>query len=113
MQKSENKGEKQSLNKVPYNFIAPIFLEDFALVLEFGAKKYEPYNWTKGLELEEISASIMRHLAQIRKGEFIDTETNLPHAAHIACNAMFISELHRMNKLDTTTLKHYESHPNV
>lgn len=102
-------GAKDRLNKPPAELFAPAFHIEVLKVLEFGAKKYGAYNWTKGLELEATAASITRHLLAIRQGEFIDQESCLSHAAHIAANAMFIGELHRMNKLDTTSTKYYES----
>ena len=58
-------------------------------VLEFGASKYSPNNWKKGLDLKEILDSTQRHLASLIDGEEIDSESQLPHIGHIMCNAMF------------------------
>lgn len=58
-------------------------------VLEFGAKKYAPENWKKGLDLREILESMQRHLAALMDGEETDKESGISHMGHIQCNAMF------------------------
>lgn len=59
-------------------------------VLEFGATKYAPFNWAKGLSWTETSESLMRHLTAWLQGEDRDSETGLSHMAHVMCNAMFL-----------------------
>jgi hypothetical protein len=39
------------------------------------------------------TAALLRHLAAREQGEVCDPESGLLHAAHMACNAMFILEL--------------------
>ena len=55
----------------------------------FGAKKYTPGNWKKGLDLTETLESTQRHLAAVMDGELIDPESGELHMGHIQCNAMF------------------------
>lgn len=57
--------------------------------LEFGAQKYAPENWKKGLDKKEILESMMRHLVAIMDGEENDQESGISHMGHIQCNAMF------------------------
>lgn len=64
-------------------------IEPMIEVLEFGAKKYAPKNWMKGLKKEEILESMQRHLAKLMDGEENDGESGLSHMGHIQCNAMF------------------------
>lgn len=64
-------------------------MEPMIRVLMFGAEKYEPFNWMKGLDKVEILESMQRHLAALLAGEEIDPESGLPHMGHIQCNAMF------------------------
>lgn len=58
-------------------------------VLEFGAIKYSPENWKKGLDTKEILESMQRHLAALMDGEELDKESGISHMGHIQCNAMF------------------------
>jgi hypothetical protein len=66
-------------------------LEPMIKVLEFGAEKYSPDNWKKGMPREQLLNSAMRHLVALMDGEVIDSESGLPHIGHLMCNAMFIS----------------------
>lgn len=66
-------------------------LEPMVKVLEFGAKKYSPNNWKKGLPIDKIAESLLRHTFALLNGEINDPESGLPHIGHIQCNAMFIA----------------------
>lgn len=66
-------------------------LEPMVKVLMYGAEKYSPNNWRKGLKVTEIYESMFRHLIQLMGGEDIDSESGLPHIGHIQCNAMFMA----------------------
>ena len=68
-------------------------IEGIARVLEFGAKKYARRNWMQGLKYTEIMDSQVRHQLALLRGENLDPESGLPHADHIACNALFLSEM--------------------
>jgi len=57
--------------------------------LEFGADKYAPDNWRKGLHREETLESIQRHLIELMNKKEFDSESQLHHMGHIMCNAMF------------------------
>lgn len=59
-------------------------------VLEEGAKKYGADNWRQGLTYKAVVDSIMRHTLAFLAGEDRDEETGKLHAAHIACNALFL-----------------------
>ena len=80
-----NNGKRQ------WNLIDFKSLEPMVKVLEFGSIKYLPDNWKKGMPREQILNSAMRHLTAMLDGEEIDSESGLPHSAHVACNMMFLS----------------------
>ena len=68
---------------------------DLAVILTQGAKKYTPDGWRGGIDLEDgddrIMGALMRHVNAIRRGEVYDEESGMPHAAHVMCNAMFLT----------------------
>lgn len=68
-------------------------LEDMVKVLEFGAKKYDRWNWTTsgGFKWTRIIASTLRHLFDFAKGIDTDPESGLPHIAHAQCNLLFLA----------------------
>lgn len=72
----------------------PNALEAVAQVLTFGAQKYAAHSWQTVPEGEErYKSALLRHLTAVGKGEEFDSESNLHHLAHAACNALFILEL--------------------
>ena len=65
-------------------------LEQMGHVLGFGADKYAEENWRDEIPFRKIIGSAMRHLMAFSGGEDTDPESGLPHAAHLACCAMFL-----------------------
>jgi hypothetical protein len=63
---------------------------EVARVLEFGARKYAPNNWRKGMSWSRLVGAALRHLAAFERGEICDPETGLPHLGHLGCCLMFL-----------------------
>lgn len=85
-------GEKHDADKLRWDLLPIDAVEDIVRVLTFGAKKYSPNNWKKVSDPENrYYAAAMRHLAEYRKGNPIDSETGLPHLAHAGCCLLFLS----------------------
>lgn len=82
--------ERKNEGKPKLSMIDLSCLSDCARVLEFGAKKYSKDGWRKGFPQSEILDSLLRHIAEIQKGELIDPESGLSHIGHLQCNAMFL-----------------------
>ena len=61
-------------------------------VLTFGAAKYDPQNWRRGMDWSRLYAAAQRHLTAFWNGEDLDSESGLPHLAHAACCLMFLLE---------------------
>lgn len=89
--------DRNNANKLRWDLFDFKSAEETLKVLEFGANKYSPNNWKKGLNREEILESTMRHLIALFNGEEVDPESGLPHTGHINCNIMFY-RYHRDNK---------------
>lgn len=71
-----------------------------AEVLNFGAKKYAPRNWEKGLTYSCCYNSAMRHALKALGGEERDAESGLPHWAHFAWNVMAIYVFQERGRTD-------------
>ncbi len=91
-------GVKHDDNKIPCELLSPQAALGTAAVLKFGAKKYAPNNWRKGLAWTRVLGAIFRHLYAFMLGEDLDPETGLPHIDHAACEIMFLQEFYRTRK---------------
>jgi hypothetical protein len=103
---SQEKGSAARYNsgKPDFSLIPLCTLEDEARVWEYGAKKYAPMNWAKGMPWSAPLASMMRHMAAWQQGQDLDPETGLPHLAHAMCNL-------RMLTLYSRTFKEGDDRP--
>jgi len=79
-------GARYNSGKADFSLIPLSTLEDEARVWEYGTKKYNAWNWAKGMPWSVPYACAMRHLSAWQRGEEIDPESNLPHLAHVMCN---------------------------
>ena len=70
-----------------------------AQVMEYGSKKYAPWNWAKGMPWSVVIGCAARHAMKIMdemidtdstKVQLYDPESGLPHRAHLICNLMFL-----------------------
>lgn len=86
-------GVKHDEDKPRLDLISPVWLEGVGKVLAFGAKKYEPHNWRKGLAVCRLLASTMRHILQFMAGEDLDKESGLPHLHHASAGLMMATEM--------------------
>lgn len=95
---AEIRGSRFNTGKLRMDLIDPLAMEGLAAVLTRGAVKYSAHNWRDGLPYMEIIASMQRHIMAISRGEDVDSETGLPHADHVQCNAMFLSNMMKTRK---------------
>lgn len=82
---------KYDNEKPRMDLLDPLALEGLAKVLTFGAQKYAPHNWRKGIANTRLIAAMLRHIFAIMRGEDIDPESGLPHIDHVGCCWMFLS----------------------
>lgn len=92
---TETGGMKFDRDKPRMDLIDAFALEELAKVLTFGAVKYAPNNWRKGITFGRLLAASFRHLVAILRGQDRDEETGLYHAAHLMCCAMFLVWMHK------------------
>lgn len=79
--------EKTPLHLVPYSSV-----EALGAVLAYGAKKYAPWNWRKGIAWSRYFSAAMRHLFQWWWVARKDPETGMSHLWHAMCNIAFLIE---------------------
>ena len=95
----ESKADRYNNGKTQWGLVDFKSIKPMVDVLEFGALKYSPNNWKKGLDTTEICESIMRHLTALMDGEDNDPESGLPHMGHIQCNTMFYNYMVRNKEI--------------
>jgi len=90
-------GEKFDSNKPDWSLLPLDAVEEVVKVLTFGANKYERNNWKLVEPTTRYKAALLRHLTAQDRNEDIDPETGISHAAHVACNAIFLLwfEMHK------------------
>ena len=91
----ENKGKKNDEGKAMMGLIPLSLLQGVARVYEYGLKKYGLNNWTRFESNEEerrrFTSALLRHLSEYQTdSNAIDEESGLPHADHIAWNAIML-----------------------
>lgn len=82
-------GVKLDAGKPPMDLLDGLALEEVGRVLDFGATKYAPDNWRKGISKGRLLAAAIRHIYASARGEKKDPESGLSHLAHAMCCLMF------------------------
>ena len=84
--------KREKLHVLPYDLVPfQEMTEAYVRVAEFGAKKYEPWNWSKGLSRVQILGSLLRHTFAYLRGEETDKDSGLSHTDHILWNAVALA----------------------
>lgn len=83
------KGSRYNNGKLKWSYVYWPAIEPMVRVLMFGAQKYAPDNWKKGLPMTEIMESCLRHIFAFLQGEDRDPESGEHHLGHAMCNIMF------------------------
>ena len=95
-------GEKQLFDVLRYAGMAagmaPMeVMAETARVLEYGAKKYDAWNWAKGMSWQSVIACMARHLlgtpdwpGMWQEPRGADRDSGRQHIGHVGCNVMFL-----------------------
>lgn len=92
VQVSPTGGLKDNLDKPAVELLPSKALLAVAEVIGFGARKYAPHNWRRGVSWTQTLGSAQRHLLAWNDGEDLDPETGYTHLAHAATQIMFLIE---------------------
>ena len=90
MAKPDGGGRKSDGSKVALHLIPPELVVEIGKVLTFGAAKYAPRNWERGMEWHRAYGALLRHMLAWWNGEELDPETGLSHLAHAGCCLAFL-----------------------
>jgi len=77
--------------RLTFNLLGREVAELEARVWEYGADKYAPGQWLKGLPLTEALDSLIRHATAVLNGEDTDPESGLPHVGFLITNGKMIA----------------------
>lgn len=88
-------GIKNDSEKLLWQLLPWAEIEDMVRGLTYGAFKYEPDNWQKVTPDDRYIGAMMRHFVAHLQGEAIDDETQVPHLALVALNAIFALWKHK------------------
>lgn len=55
-------GKKLDDGKLPWHLVPGDALEEIIEILDFGAKKYAPRNWEKGMSYSRLFSAMIRHM---------------------------------------------------
>ena len=92
---------KKPKDKIIYSRLFWGFIEHMGEIMQKGAEKYPENNWLL-LEDEEIINSLCRHVIEIMKGNYKDSESGCTHFGHVAINSMFLYfKLLKAGRLET------------
>jgi hypothetical protein len=93
-----SEGKKFDGEKVGAHLLPPGPLLEIAEILDFGAKKYDAWNWSKGIKYSRVYAATLRHLWAWYRGEDNDPETGKSHLAHAGCCILFLLQYVRTRR---------------
>jgi uncharacterized HAD superfamily protein len=91
-----HKGLRFNEGKLRYDLVHTWAHEQMVRILTKGAQKYTERNWERGMAWSNVLSSLERHLTAIKAGEDYDQETGELHAAHLACNAHFLTAYYKI-----------------
>lgn len=83
-------GTKHDQEKNRLELIPAEFVEATAYVLTWGARKYQAWNWKRGIVYSRCFGALLRHLYAWWRGEDKDPETGYSHLWHASCELMFL-----------------------
>lgn len=83
---------KHDTGKTPLELLPLVSLLAVGEVLKFGAQKYAPNNWRKGMAYGRLIGAMLRHILDFMLGVKKDHDSGLHPLAHACCDIMFLIE---------------------
>ena len=85
-----SEGRKDDQGKDPWHLAPWDAFRAIVKVLNFGAGKYAPRNWERGMAWSRPYGALIRHLTSWWEGEAADAETGYSHLWHAGCCVAFL-----------------------
>ena len=79
------------------------FITQMAERMASNKGKYEPYNWQKLDNIEDLKQSLFRHVLEVMNGNYQDDNRAKGHLEAVAINAMFINYQLKRNEVSPST----------
>ena len=79
------RGVKHDVGKPKFHLLPFDLMDGEQRVWEYGAKKYAPNQWRRGMPVSQAMNAGMRHLTAFMAGENNDPETGESHLDHLIC----------------------------
>ena len=79
------------------------FITQMAERMASNKGKYEPYNWQKLDNIEDLKQSLFRHVLEVMNGNYKDDNREFGHLEAVAINAMFINYQLKRNEVSPST----------
>jgi hypothetical protein len=94
MSTEQNMGVKYDTDKLRYDLVPPKAFEKVVWIYTIGAKKYEPWNWRKGMSWSRVFGALMRHAWAWAAGKRFNKESTgiTEHMAAVAWCALALLE---------------------
>ena len=83
-------GRNDDAGKPGFEFLPGDALGEINEIMRFGAEKYAPRNWEKGMAWTRPANACLRHLFAWLAGEHKDPETGRSHLAHAGACILFL-----------------------
>jgi hypothetical protein len=91
-QQRKDPGKKHDSDKLRYDLIPALAIEELAKAYTHGVKEYEDENWRKGMHWKRIIGGIFRHLWAWIRGETWDKDSGCHHLASAAWGCFTLIE---------------------
>ena len=79
------------------------FITQMAERMASNKGKYEPYNWQKLDNIDDLKQSLFRHVLEVMNGNYKDDNREFGHLEAVAINAMFINYQLKRNEVSPST----------
>ena len=91
-------GLKYDEEKSRTDLLSSIAMLEIGKVLTYGAAKYSPNNWRKGITWGRLIGAVLRHVFAWMRGEDNDPESGLPHLSHALTTLMMLVEFEQTRR---------------